>query len=587
MRHARAGARVPDSRPKDVWRLTAVGPAWMVPVFAVATIALGAWGWLSYGRRLDEALYRSIALFSIANQVYRDAPGNSDWRFLIGRWTGLMAEFGAALLAVGALLHQRGVFVLAQLLRQHVVVLGAGDLALNAFEAGQQARRRVLWVGAPHLSAGSFGALAIPGPADAQADALAAYAKDADHVLVAPDDDADGIVLARRVRAAAPDARITLLLRDASLAEAAAAMINEARTRVISPSVLAARALHLEHPPFLIAKDLGHRRIHALIVGFGQAGQAVARDIIVNCRTADLDLPNITVIDPAAAALEGVMRARAPELDACARFTFIQGAVGTDGVAPAVNVLLREIDDGGPITAAYVCRRQDTEGLGAAAVLQTVFRSTAHPNPRLFLRLRDLQSLADAGGQDRRGLNALTPFGDSASIIRASEFLSDEPDQAARAFSAAYRQLLPPQVREDPEVRSARPWDELDETFRQATRDAVAHIPAKMQSAGIDPALWLGLNGTPELPRTVRLAASDEDQERLARLEHERWNAQRRMEGWQLTRGPKDEARALHPNLRPYEDLSETVKAYDRALVLETESICWNAYDAGTNRRGS
>ncbi|MGZ3367268.1 MAG: hypothetical protein ACXWK1_00005, partial [Caulobacteraceae bacterium] len=361
MRHARAGARVPDSRPKDVWRLTAVGPAWMVPVFAVATIALGAWGWLSYGRRLDEALYRSIALFSIANQVYRDAPGNSDWRFLIGRWTGLLAEFGAALLAVGALLHQRGVFVLAQLLRQHVVVLGAGDLALNAFEAGQQARRRVLWVGAPHLSAGSFGALAIPGPADAQADALAAYAKDADHVLVAPDDDADGIVLARRVRAAAPDARITLLLRDASLAEAAAAMINEARTRVISPSVLAARALHLEHPPFLIAKDLGHRRIHALIVGFGQAGQAVARDIIVNCRTADLDLPNITVIDPAAAALEGVMRARAPELDACARFTFIQGAVGTDGVAPAVNVLLREIDDGGPITAAYVCRRQDTE----------------------------------------------------------------------------------------------------------------------------------------------------------------------------------------------------------------------------------
>jgi hypothetical protein len=578
----------------DVWRLTAGSPAWTIPVFAVATVVLGAWGWLSYGRRWDEALYRSIALFSIANQVYRDAPGNSDWRFLVGRWTGLLAEFGAALLAVGALLHQRGVFVLAKLFRQHVVVVGAGDLALSAFDSGQLARRRVLWVGAPHLSAGSFGALAIPRPADAQADAYAAYAGAADHVLVVQDDDADAIVLARRVRAAAPEARVTVLLRDASLAEATAEMINEARTRVMSPSVLAARALHLDHPPFLIAKRAGHPRIHALIVGFGQAGQAIARDIIVNCRTSDLDLPNITVIDPAAEALEGVMRARAPELDACARFTFIRGAVGTDGVEPAVGALLRHIDDGGPVTAAYVCRSHDTEGLGTAAMLQIMFRSTAHPNPRIFVRVRDLQSLT-GGGEDDRGLNALTPFGDSASIVRASEFLSDEPDQAARAFSTAYRRLLPPEVRDDPQVRSARPWDELDETFRQSTRDAVAHIPAKMHSAGIDPSLWLGLNGA-GLPRSVRLVASDEDHERLARLEHERWNAQRRMEGWQFTRGSKDNSRALHPNLRPYDDLPDSAKAYDRALVLETESICWSAYDAstadasrhtGTGRRGS
>jgi len=577
----------PDGRGVDMWRFTAVGPAWTIPIFAVATIVLGAWGWVSYGRRLDEALYRSIALFSIANQVYRDAPGATDWRFLVGRWTGLLAEFGAALLAVGALLHQRGVFVLARLLRQHVVVIGGGDLALGAFEGGQLARRRVLWVGAPHLAAGSFGALAIPRPPDAEPEAYAAYAGAADHVLVVQDDDADAIVLARRVRAAAPKARITVLLRDASLAEATAEMINEARTRVMSPAVLAARALHLEHPPFVLAKDAGHPRIHALIVGFGQAGQAIARDIIVNCRTADLDLPNITVIDPAAAALEGVMRARAPELDACARFTFIQGAIGTDGVAPAIGVLLRRIDDAGPITAAYVCRSHDTEGLGTAAMLQIVFRSTAHPDPRIFVRLRDLQSLA--GGGDGRGLNALIPFGDSASVIRASEFLSDEPDQAARAFSAAYRELLPPEVRDNPLVRSARPWDELDETFRQATRDAVAHIPAKMQSAGIDPALWLGLNGAPALPRAVRLVAGEEEHERLACLEHERWNAQRRMEGWQFTRGPKDAVRALHPNLRPYEDLTEADKAYDRALVLETESICWSAHDSAPDnrRRGS
>ena len=79
----------------------------------------------------------------------------------------------------------------------------------------------------------------------------------------------------------------------------------------------------------------------------------------------------------------------------------------------------------------------------------------------------------------------------------------------------------------------------------------------------------------------MRLVPSEEDHERLAGLEHERWNAQRRMEGWQFTRGPKDETRALPPNLRPDDDLSEADKDYDRALVLETESICWNASDSG------
>ena len=52
------------------------------------------------------------------------------------------------------------------------------------------------------------------------------------------------------------------------------------------------------HPPFLIAKERGHERVHALIVGFGQTGQSIARDLIVNCRTTYLGRPRITVIDP-------------------------------------------------------------------------------------------------------------------------------------------------------------------------------------------------------------------------------------------------------------------------------------------------
>jgi hypothetical protein len=307
-------------------------------------------------------------------------------------------------------------------------------------------------------------------------------------------------------------------------------------------------------------------------------GQAIARDLIVNCRTTYLGLPQITIIDPAAKALEGVMRVRAPELDACASFTFIEGAVGTHAVEPDAAALGAAIAAGGPVTAAYVCRDIDAESLSASGMLQSLLRAANLGEPPIFIRLHDDATLSrNTAG---RGLSRLIPFGDLDAILAASEFLSTAPDHAARVFSDAYRASLSPEVRDDPANRSARPWDELDETFRQATRDAVAHIPAKMASAGVDPALWRGVSGPPRLSRDIHLFADAQACERLAELEHERWEAQRRMDGWRHADLPKkDEQRRLHPDLIPYAQLSDATKAFDRTIVQETQLICWNAGD--------
>ena len=557
--------------------LSTISLAWIIPMLAVVTVALGAWGWLGRGVRLDEALYRAMILFDNGNDLYRTPPGLTDWHFLIGRWTGLISLFGAGVLAIGALAHERFVLALARLTRQEVVIIGGEDIALKAFDAARQGGRSVVWVGAPTLEALSFSALILPWPPDDHVRTISSYVTAADHVLIAQSDDAGALVLARAARASAPNAFITVLMRDARLAEDAAAMFNEPRTRVLSAASIAARALSINHPPFLVAKTQGHARIHALIIGFGQTGQAIARDLIVNCRTTYLAAPRITVIDPDAKALEGVMRVRAPELDQCAEFTFVEGRIGTHGVEPHANVLGKAIADGGPVTAAYVCRPIDAEALSTAAMLQSLLRAVNVGEPPIYVRLRDVNTLSGVKTH-HTGLNSLTPFGDLDALIAASEFLSDTPDHAARAFSIAYRATLPPAKRDDVNNRSARPWDELDETFRQATRDAVAHIPAKMASAGIDPALWLGVSGPPSLPREVRLFTDDADCERFAELEHERWNAQRRMDGWRWAAIPrKDETRRLHPDLEPFEALSDETKEYDRAFVRETQLICWGA----------
>jgi hypothetical protein len=57
--------------------------------------------------------------------------------------------------------------------------------------------------------------------------------------------------------------------------------------------------------------------------------------------------------------------------------------------------------------------------------------------------------------------------------------------------------------------------------------------------------------------------------ERLARNNHDNWAQTRFSEGWQ--HGPvRNDALKQHPDLVPYEELSESEKEYDRQSVTET-----------------
>lgn len=60
--------------------------------------------------------------------------------------------------------------------------------------------------------------------------------------------------------------------------------------------------------------------------------------------------------------------------------------------------------------------------------------------------------------------------------------------------------------------------------------------------------------------------------ERLAENTHEVWAAQRMSEGW--TYGPeRNDATKQHPSLIPYQQLSESEKAYDRNTAAETIKV--------------
>ncbi len=552
----------------------AIRAVWLLPALALVTLLLGTWGWLDHKDGFQDALYKAVGLFDNNNDTYGEGFGLNDWRFRVARWTGSIVVFSTALLALGTLLQQRVSTTLARRTKQAVVIIGGDPLATTAFELAQENRSSALWLGASAFGSVNLRTIALPWPPQDRAQAVIDHAGGAEHVLVAHHDDAEALTIARAARLTAPHAQITVLMRDVRLAEDAGATLNEAKTRVLSAGAVAARALTIAHPPFLIAKDRKHERIHALIIGFGQTGQAIARDMIVNCRTTYLGLPRLTVIDPQAKALEGVLRVRAPEIDACAESHFIVGEISGRAIHPDPAKIAEALATAGPITAAYVCLATDSDALSAASMLQSLLRSIDIDAPPIFVRVREVNTIAPAGQADR-GLDALVPFGDLASILAASEFLSDAPDAAARAFNEAYRASLTPEQRADPANRSANAWDELDETYRQANRDAVAHVAAKLASAGINPGRWRWVTGLPKLGPDDRVYADDTALEALAELEHNRWNAQRRMDGWRWTdMARKNEARRLHPSLVTYGELSDDVKEYDRVYVRQTQAAC-------------
>jgi hypothetical protein len=143
-------------------------------------------------------------------------------------------------------------------------------------------------------------------------------------------------------------------------------------------------------------------------------------------------------------------------------------------------------------------------------------------------------------------------------------FADTNHERLARAIHAGFvAEQKPNRGAEDPGMQ---PWGQLSEVFRESNRQQADHIAVKMRAIGCDvvperdprPAVT-------SFERTVSTGQSEE--EVLAAMEHNRWNAERWLAGWTLASGPKNLARRTSPHLVPWAGLPEDVKGYDRTAV--------------------
>ncbi|UTW45250.1 NAD-binding protein [bacterium SCSIO 12696] len=101
-------------------------------------------------------------------------------------------------------------------------------------------------------------------------------------------------------------------------------------------------------------------------------------------------------------------------------------------------------------------------------------------------------------------------------------------------------------------------WQQLPETLKDANRNQADHLHIKCRKIfGED-------SYTAE---AISALLTDDNIEILAMMEHDRWRAEKELNGWRYHHGGKNNNKRLSPNLVPWQDLSELEKEKDRDSV--------------------
>jgi hypothetical protein len=120
-----------------------------------------------------------------------------------------------------------------------------------------------------------------------------------------------------------------------------------------------------------------------------------------------------------------------------------------------------------------------------------------------------------------------------------------------------YRDTTEAQGRDPALEPAGRPWETLDTSYRDASRQQADHLWAKLADSDC--------RSVP-LEEAPAFAFAPLEVERLAEVEHRRWAADRYLNGWTYA-AVRDNVRRHHPQLVPYAELSEPMKDLDRYVV--------------------
>lgn len=522
----------------------------------------------SWGQ-LDQDAYIAVKSL-LMGDPYDYLPPGSPLKLYFARWLGFLVTFWAVFAVVYWSFGRSLIRIRARFFKwDHIVVVGsvpfADALSERVITRSSERLSCIQLRGLNDIESSKGRLIRLPFNGLNPKALRSASATSARKIVIASEDDAQAIELSLAVQREFKNHNMVVRMDDAWLARCLHSTPDGKQLRVFSEAGAAAREIVRRHPPFLLAKDFDHARIHLLLAGDHAWIEAIMAEVTMSACTLTYRKPMFTIFTNKPEVFLLRLKGRYPELNLSADVNFANSEY--DHQAPQELLWLKEASAAAPFTGAYCAFDNAAHSLAAAVTLRDRGPHIAGFNGPIFVRLSGADSLQRLTPGIRFDTVVLVPFGAMKDITNAAEILSSDTDEAEKAWHNAYRTKL-----ESKGKPADAPWEKLNEEFRMSNRRAVAHINAKLFEAGFDIRPWLAKSRfwdeLPTLAPGEKLFRTQEEHARLAELEHERWNADRRMQGW--IRGDKRvDALRIHTQMKPFGEVDPDTQQYD-FLFIET-----------------
>jgi hypothetical protein len=549
----------------------------------LVALVLGVFGYGEQNPQLSvpDRFYAAIQLFSMsgdANKPPIPLP------LEIARWLAPLTVAYAVLRTLSAIfLRQWTQSRIRVLFRRHVIICGLGQAGLRFATGFHDRAQRVVVIdlNPPVAAAEKCRELGIPlltGDATEEITLARAGVRRARYLLAVCGDDVVNAEVALAVSSGRRRTPIDCLVQLAD--ERLCQLVDqEALTAAVTGRVAyeffnvyqaGPAALFDTHPELLTSQD--GSRPHLMILGEGGFAPALVTEAARRWRldrSYSAGRVRITLVASDADTQAAALTARYPALATSCELTTCR----TDPANPDRPASLSSANaTADRPTAALICLDEDAATFRATLLA----RRTLPEHCPVIACTTGRSSLATLLDRSTSGLLAnVEGFSLLDRVCRPEVLLNGRRETLAQGIHADYVRRRRDDGA-DPDDRALEPWEALPETLRAANRAQAADLGRKLRTVGceLSPAAdWI----PPPLPFT------DSELEHLAMLEHQRWEIERRQDGWRP--GPdRDPVRKLSPYLVPWENLPEEIKDLDRDAIRALPTFLARAGFAITRR---
>ena len=316
------------------------------------------------------------------------------------------------------------------------------------------------------------------------------------------------------------------------------------------------------------------RRMHVVIGGLGQMGEAVLLRVVKSGHFANGRKPAITVIDRDVSAVQSRIRYRYPLIETLCDLDFIEAEIDLPDTARKAGACLTAT---GEIGTIVLCMDNDHENFPVA--LQWASELSKREIP-IYVRLALATGLAELLDAERSA-SALAckidAFGLVSDCCSVDAVLDDGICHFASRFHEAYvRNRLTAGINPATD-KALKNWNELDQDFRESSCEQAEHMEVKLRTFGysIDSAIG-------HFPSTF----TDEQLLVLARMEHARWCAERWLAGWTFAPPPKNKELRTSPYLVAWDQLDASTQKIDLDLAREIPVLLTDTGSRGCHIQG-